>query len=681
MHIDSDALIDAGLDTKQARKWSSIIQDILTNTHSREQTWFQVADALLKENEPFATHLAVYQCIYPQSSTSPHTAPAWQPSLAIKESSNLSKVMSALKLNTVTDLHQYSRDHMPAFWEMMLNELKIQFTHNPEQILSVVEEESQPNWFVGGKLNIVDSCFKADPKQTAIISQHQDGSLTKLSYAELKLLTDKLANSLIHDGLKVGDPVAIIMPMTAYAVASYLAVIKAGAVVVSIADSFSSREIETRNSIAKTKYVITQDIIPWNNKNIPLYEKVCRANPPRCIVVKHAKDTELRKQDAFLDDVLLNDPLTESIACNPMDTCNILFSSGTTGTPKAIPWNHSTAIKAASDAYFHQNIQAGDVLAWPTNLGWMMGPWLIFASLINNATIALAYGAPKDRFFGEFIQHAGVTMLGVVPTLVASWRQTKCMENLDWSKIKSYSSTGECSNPEDMFYLMWLSGYKPVIEYCGGTEIGGAYISSTLIQNNCPSVFTTPTMGSDFIILNDEDKPADQGQVCLVAPALGLSTRLLNADHHETYFAGMPILNNIALRRHGDQLVRLDKDAYQILGRVDDTMNIGGIKISSAEIERVLGHVDNIDETAAISVKHDNKGPDQLIVYAAVTNPSDYDKADTILHMQKLINQQLNPLFKIHDLVFVKHLPKTASNKIMRRVLRDEYLDQLSSVR
>src|SRR3990167_8623735 len=196
-----------------------------------------------------------------------------------------------------------------------------------------------------------------------------------------------------------------------------------------------------------------------------------------------------------------------------MSYCNILFSSGTTGDPKAIPWSHTTAIKAASDAYLHHNIQPEDVLAWPTNLGWMMGPWLIFAALINNATLALYPDAPHRRAFGQFIQDAKVTMLGVVPTLVANWRETHCMEGLDWNAIKLFSSTGECSNQDDMRYLMSLANNKPIIEYCGGTEIGGSYITSTVIEKNYPSLFTTPAMGIDFILLDDSGHPTDNGEV------------------------------------------------------------------------------------------------------------------------------------------------------------------------
>jgi acetyl-CoA synthetase len=316
--------------------------------------------------------------------------------------------------------------------------------------------------------------------------------------------------------------------MNYFAVAVYLGILKMGGVVVSIADSFSPQEMAVRLNIAGAKGIFTQDFSPWGGKLIPLYEKIAQANGPTAIVFARdeLKPAPLRSGDIAFHDFLVKDDVFTSAACDPMSPCNILFSSGTTAAPKAIPWNHTTAIKAASDAFFHQNIKPQDVLAWPTNLGWMMGPWLIFAALINRVAIALYGDAPKDRDFGEFVVKTGVTMLGVVPTLVASWRQSKCMEGLDFSRIKLFSSTGECSNPDDMFYLMWLAHYKPVIEYCGGTEIGGAYITSTVIENNYPSLCTTPAMGTDFIILDEAGQPANLGEVALVPPAFGLSVTL-----------------------------------------------------------------------------------------------------------------------------------------------------------
>ncbi|XP_020401319.1 probable acyl-activating enzyme 17, peroxisomal [Zea mays] len=115
---------------------------------------------------------------------------------------------------------------------------------------------------------------------------------------------------------------------------------------------------------------------------------------------------------------------------------NILFSSGTTGEPKAIPWTHITPIKAAADGWCHMDIRKGDFVAWPTNLGWTMGPWLVYASLLNGASMALYNGSPNSSGFAKFVQDAKVTMLGLVPSIVRTWKNTDCTARLDWSSIR-----------------------------------------------------------------------------------------------------------------------------------------------------------------------------------------------------------------------------------------------------
>jgi acetyl-CoA synthetase len=304
----------------------------------------------------------------------------------------------------------------------------------------------------------------------------------------------------------------------------------------------------------------------------------------------------------------------------------------------------------------------------------MMGPWLVYASLMNRGTMALYYDAPTGRDFGRFVQDAEVTMLGVVPSLVKSWR-SGCMHGLDWSRLKAFSSTGECSNPDDMLFLMSLAGYKPVIEYCGGTEIGGAYITSTLVQPNVPSLFSTPAFGLNLTILDEHSKAADEGEVFLEPPFIGLSTELLNQDHHQAYYHAVPKgPNGEVLRRHGDAFERLANGYYRAQGRVDDTMNLGGIKASSAEIERVLNRVTGVDESAAIAVPPPGGGPSLLVIYAVRSGETDLDQQTLHSAMQATLKAQLNPLFKIHDLVTVRALPRTASNKVMRRLLREQYV-------
>jgi acetyl-CoA synthetase len=264
-------------------------------------------------------------------------------------------------------------------------------------------------------------------------------------------------------------------------------------------------------------------------------------------------------------------------------------------------------------------------------------------------------------------------MLGVVPSLVKTWRNTCCMENLDWSAIKLFSSTGECSNADDIRWLMSRAGGKPVIEYCGGTEIGGGCITGTVTRPCVPGTFNTPALGLDFLILDEAGQSAENGELFIVPPSIGLSTTLLNKDHHEIYFAGTPKNSSSeTLRRHGDQMEKLPGGYWRGHGRADDTMNLGGIKISSAEIEQVLQSVSNVAEVAAIAVSPGG-GPSQLVIYAVCSGTKILCKNDLADAMQLAIRRDLNPLFKIHDLILVDALPRTPSNKVMRRTLRDQW--------
>jgi acetyl-CoA synthetase len=217
-----------------------------------------------------------------------------------------------------------------------------------------------------------------------------------------------------------------------------------------------------------------------------------------------------------------------------------------------------------------------------------------------------------------------------------------------------------------MLYLMSLAGGKPIIEYCGGTEMGGGYMTGTVIQPCIPATFTTPALGLDIVILDVDGNPSDRGEAFISPPSIGLSTELLNRDHHQVFFADAPP----SLRCHGDGFQRLSNGYWRSLGRIDDTMNLGGIKVSAAEIERVLNRVTGVSETAAISVSPATGGPSQLIVYAVLNNAS-LPVAEVKSLCQAAIKTHLNPLFKVHEVVVVESLPRTASQKIMRRVLRD----------
>jgi acetyl-CoA synthetase len=210
-------------------------------------------------------------------------------------------------------------------------------------------------------------------------------------------------------------------------------------------------------------------------------------------------------------------------------------------------------------------------------------------------------------------------------------------------------------------------------------------------------MFASPVLGSSIRLINADVQQiipesefcagpagASAGELVLQPPSVGWSTVLLNRDHFDCYFAGMPLDPNGRLyRRHGDAMeVVRDDDAswpyFRALGRCDDTMNLGGIKVSSVEIERVCNTVPIVKETAAIAVT--TGGPCILVMYV-VLNCCDGvapSISDLKALMQRSIKTGLNPLFGINDVVVTDSLPRTASNKVMRRLLRDDYISKAS---
>ena len=637
--------------------------------------WRSVCDIIQENGLAGAAAYELWRSYFAASIQEGVPVPVWTPN-PNGRSTNVSQWAGELGIEN-SNFHAWTVANREQFWEQGVQRLGIRFRKAASRIADSLGTADRTRWFSDSSLNIVDSCFQADDDAIAVVSQRPNRSLVYQTYGELRAFANRVSNSVLNAGFQPGDGLAVVMPMTQLSVGIYLGVVQAGCQIVSIADSFAPPEIATRLEIAGAKGVFTYDYQERAGKEIALYERVVKATelPIIQIPLNGQSEVAIRKQDMGWDDFLVAEEAFESLAFSPESVINVLFSSGTTGDPKAIPWTQLTPIKCGIDGYCHQDIQPGDVCGWPTNLGWMMGPWLIFASLLNRATIALYEDAPMGFKFGQFVESAKVTMLGVVPTLVKTWRKSKRLDRYDWSAIRCFSSTGEASQRDDMAYLSAMAGMKPIVEYCGGTEIGGGYVTSLLTQPNFPAAFNSPAVGVDFVLLDEEHQESSQGEVFLEGPSIGLSNRLLNRDHDQTYFGDTPELGGRnKLRRHGDHIAKLNvpgwfKPLFVAGGRVDDTMNLGGIKVSSSEIERVLNLSEGVVETAAVAVQEEG-GPSQLVVCVVLDEESKLTDSELRLELNQRLRQDLNPLFKIQRIEIVKQMPRTASGKLMRRELR-----------
>ncbi len=655
--------------------------------------WPEVVGQLAGEKE-FQRHLEAYEAVYGKQATLP-LEPLWYPEMD-KRIPHLQEILRERNVPDYAALHRWSVTERADFWAYTIFErLRLPFYEKPQAIVRYPQGTvTQPEWLEGARLNILEAIFRWPSEREALVEYREDGSVVRFTYGELQAQVKAMAGAYLAQGLKPGQVVALCLPMRWEAVMLYLGALWAGLSVATIPDSLSGEEIATRLSIVQPQLLFIQDVILREGKAIPLYERLSSHALPRSYVLAGGDRLggRLRNQSyPFGHFVEGGTVLERGYAARPDEGIGVLFSSGTTATPKALLWTTLTAIKAASDGYYYHDLALGDRVTWPTNLGWMMGPWLLFAGLVNGATVALYHGAPTGMGFCEFVEKAGITVLGVVPSLVRRWIESGAWEASDWRRIRLFSSTGEASNPWHMWQLMAKAGYKPVIEYCGGTEIGGGYITSTMLHPNAPSQFSAPALGLDFILLDERGQPASEGELFLVPPSIGLSQVLLNASHEAVYYADTPSVQEgwvgasgasipteisgaaVRLRRHGDYMRRLANGYWISGGRADDAMNLGGIKVSAAEIERVVAQISGISEVAAIAVPPPEGGPEQLVLYLVLEGGALPEPDYWLAKASEAIRNRLSPLFHVRDVVLVDELPRTASNKVMRRLLRQTY--------
>ena len=365
---------------------------------------------------------------------------------------------------------------------------------------------------------------------------------------------------------------------------------------------------------------------------------------------------------------------------NAEDPLIILYTSGTTGKPKGIAHTHlSFPIKAAQDMAFGTDVGRGTRISWITDIGWMMGPWLIYGALINGATICIYDGAPDfpapDRMW-EFAAKHKVEILGISPTLVRALAThgDDLPKKHDLPALRAFASTGEPWNPAPWWWLFEKVGDSklPIINYSGGTEISGGILMNNPLVPIKPCGFSAPCPGIDADILDDTGASvgANQvGELAIKKPWIGMARGFWQERERylETYWSRF---ENIWV--HGDWAMKDADGHWFILGRSDDTLKVAGKRVGPAEVESLLVAHPNIAEAAVIGVPDEMKGTAMVAFCVLKTDVSNDLEKELKTLVAKDMGKPLAPS-KIH---FVTALPKTRNAKVMRRVIRAAYLGE-----
>jgi acetyl-CoA synthetase len=603
----------------------------------------------------------------------------WHPTPEIVERAQLTKFLRATSSRDFTELHQRTIRDVPWFTEQVLRFLDIRFDEPYTSVLDVSCGPEWPRWCLNGKLNITECCLNHNSSRPAVVWEGEEGSARQLTFGELRNQVELLAAGLRALGIYKGDTVGIYMPMVPETIVALLALGRIGAIAIPLFSGYGPSAIETRLENTGAKALITSESFQRGGKRIEMLQ-TAKSAVARCPAVK-----------ALITVTAENGTDTGTISWNRLlefgkadyertaaeDPLIIIFSSGTTGEPKGIVHTHcSFPIKAAQDLAFQMDVAPGDRVSWVTDLGWMMGPWLIYGALIRGATVVLYDGAPDyprpDRLWSFSARHR-VNVLGISPSLIRKLIEhgKAQIRGFDLSALRSFASSGEPWDPASWWWLFEQAGRKriPIINYSGGTEISGGILSNHPLAPIKPCGFAAPCLGIDADVVDDSGKTIDSGvgELAIRCPWIGQARGFWNdADRYlKTYWERVP-----GLWIHGDWVERDGDGHWFILGRSDDTLKVGGKRLGPAEVESILASYPGVIEAAVIGIPDEKKGT--AIVGLCVARET-RGLADQLRnHVANELGKPLKPE-RIH---FVTALPKTRNGKIVRRAIRAAYLHQ-----
>ncbi len=566
----------------------------------------------------------------------------------------------------------------------------------------VLDDANAPfyKWFVGAKTNIVHNALDRHVKtwrknKIALIWEGENGDQRSCSYYRLWQEVNKFANILRSLGVQKGDTVTIYMGRIPELPIAMLATAKIGAIHSVVYGGFSEQALADRIRDAQSRVLITADGAWLRGKTVNLKDIADEA-VHRSPVVEHMVVVKRTGQEVNMEmgrDYWYHDLARLPIASTKAETevmdaedpLFILYTSGTTGTPKGVLHTHcgyqvytSTTLKWVFD------LKDDDRWWCAADPGWITGhSYIVYAPLILGATTFMYEGAPNypypDRWW-KMIERYGITVFYTAPTAIRglmrfgdAWPGRR-----DLSSLRLLGSVGEPINPEAWRWYYRVIGKEkcPIMDTWWQTETGGFMITPVPSFPLKPGSATKPFPGIDADIVDEEGdpvKPNEDGYLVIKKPWPGMARTIYGdpdryvAQYWERYKEQGWYLTGDSARK--------DEDGYfWIIGRIDDVIKVSGYRLGTAEIESALVSHPAVAEAACIGIPDELKGN---VIWAYCILRQGYEPSEKLVdELKKHVRHETGPITVPARIFFVDSLPKTRSGKIMRRVLKARALGQ-----
>ncbi len=586
--------------------------------------------------------------------------------------------------HAIERLRQWSVEQPAAFWQAVWQLGGVKASRAADRVLVDGDQMPGARWFEGARLNFAENLLRRDDSHPALIFAGEDGRRRELSWAELQAQVRALAAALAADGVGVGDRVAGYLPNIPETIVAMVATTALGAIWSSASPDFGVEGVLDRFGQIEPKVLIAVDGYPYAGKRLDIRSKVAA-------VAKGIPGLQRTVLVPFLEPAAAPGPVAGAVmyadylqeTARPLEFAQlpfdhpvyILYSSGTTGRPKAIVHGAGgTLLQHIKEHRLHCDARPGERFFYFTTCGWMMWNWLV-GGLAVEETLVLFDGSPfhpDANLLWDLAARERVNVFGTSAKYIDACKKAgvEPIRSHDLEPLRAVLSTGSPLVPESFDYV--YQAIKPDLQLAsisGGTDIVSCFVLGNPAGPVRRGEIQMRGLGLAVDVFDDAGKPVRgaKGELVCTRPFPCMPVRFWNDPdgerYHTSYFARFP-----GVWCHGDFAELTDSAGVIIYGRSDAVLNPGGVRIGTAEIYREVEQIPEILE--AICVGQEWQGDVRVVLFVRLAQDSVLDQA-LEQRIKQRIRERTTPRHVPARIVPIADIPRTRSGKITELAVRD----------
>ena len=609
----------------------------------------------------------------------------WEPPDALVDGALMTRYMHWLDrgFETYDELHRWSVEDLEGFWKSIWEYFEVEGGYD-----RVLGDRTMPGaeWFPGAQVNYAEHAFRGKPDdRVAIVHAGELRDQAELTWGELREQVAAIAAGLRALGVEKGDRVAAYMPNIPEAIASFLATASIGAVWSSCSPDFGARSVIDRFAQIEPKVFLAVDGYRYNGKDFDRSETVAGIHGEvggELVTLGYLDGSGW--QDGFLGE---DAELTFERV--PFDhPLWVLYSSGTTGLPKAIVQGQGgILLEHLKKLNLHVNAQEGDRVFWFTTTGWMMWNFLV-SGLLTEAAIVLYDGSPGHPDMGvlwDLAESAGVTTFGTSASYIASCMKAEVEpgDGRDLSRLTAVGSTGSPLSPEGFRWVYEHVGEDTwLFSTSGGTDVCTAFVGGCPLLPVYEGELQARALGCavESWSPDGESLIGEVGELVITEPMPSMPIFFWNDPdgerYRESYFDMFP-----GVWRHGDWIEITERGTAIISGRSDSTINRGGIRMGTAEIYRAVLALDDVTDALVVDIPKEGE-ENFMPLFVVLREGAELDEALS-KSIKARIREDCSPRHVPNEIVTVSEVPRTLSGKVLelpvKRILQGDDPEKAAS--